>query len=311
MSTSAFPPHVSAALDRLNVPPLPEGFADRLLARIEAGDLPAEGPAPFPPSPVARWRFGGKGWRRSGGIVAVAATFSLATATAAASGFFGEPVYVPVVSDALAKAKLVVLPERQSIQNEAKPLAAEGTVETPKSESPPTANGREAVRNLYQRLRSDPGYRALSRQERIAIARQEIRSLLQSGAVTLPELQRALAEHRLHASPAMRPRMRRQPGLSDMPQRAATEGSMPATGPGAAIAPPAQAQLAARRAAFRTLDAAQQARIIELRRQLRTATPAVRIAIRRELQSIWQSVGTDPVDGDSDTVSDGKDIVAP
>ena len=41
MSDAAFPSHITAALDRLSPPPLPRGFADRLVARIEAGDLPA------------------------------------------------------------------------------------------------------------------------------------------------------------------------------------------------------------------------------------------------------------------------------
>ena len=126
MSEPAFPPNVSAALDRLTVPPLPQGFGNRLIARIEAGDLPhvATDVAQHLSSP--RRRFGGSGWRRSGGIVAIAATFSLATATAAASGFFGEPIYVPVVSDALAKADLVELPKREQI---APKPAAKGTSE--------------------------------------------------------------------------------------------------------------------------------------------------------------------------------------
>ncbi|MBL0022131.1 MAG: hypothetical protein IPP23_07435 [Sphingomonadales bacterium] len=111
MSQPVFPPNVAAALDRLTVPPLPEGFSDRLLARLAAGDMPLESEAaPKLPEPRQRRILGGR-WRRSGFIVGSVGLLGMATATAAAAGIFGEPIYLPVVSEALAKADLVENPK--------------------------------------------------------------------------------------------------------------------------------------------------------------------------------------------------------
>ena len=294
MTEPAFPPHIAAALDRLTVPPLPKGFGDRLAARLAAGDLPAESNSIAPPLAPTRRRFGNTGWRRSGRIVTVVAAFGIATATAAASGFFGAPVYVPVVSDALAKAKLVELPQKDFPKPKAKPAVVSKEMVPAKPETELTPNGRQAVRALYQRLRTDPEFRALPRQERLAIARQEIETMLEKGEVTLPELRRALAEHRLLQNPAIRRKIGRELARREMAQRkkAAT---------GAAVEDKAAnreqlqqpridpTKAEARREAFRQLPPEQQARVRELREQMRTAAPAERRAIRRELLAIVQS----------------------
>ncbi|MFN5823855.1 MAG: hypothetical protein ACK44T_07505, partial [Sphingomonadales bacterium] len=68
MSDAAFPSHITAALDRFSPPPLPRGFADRLVARIEAGDLPANVEEGSTPSPFSRRHAAGV-WRRSGRLV--------------------------------------------------------------------------------------------------------------------------------------------------------------------------------------------------------------------------------------------------
>lgn len=147
------------------------------------------------------------------------AAFGIATATAAASGFFGAPVYVPVVSDALAKAKLVELPQKDFPKPKAKPAVVSKEMVPAKPETELTPNGRQAVRALYQRLRTDPEFRALPRQERLAIARQEIETMLEKGEVTLPELRRALAEHRLLQNPAIRRKIGRELARREMAQR--------------------------------------------------------------------------------------------
>jgi hypothetical protein len=315
MTDPAFPPHIAAALDRLTVPPLPQGFGDRLAARIAAGDLPVESYSITPPLAPARRRFGSAGWRRSGRIVTVVAAFGIATATAAASGFFGEPVYVPMVSDALAKAKLVELPQKDIPKPKAKPAVLSKDIAPAQPETEPTPSGRQAVRALYQRLRSDPEFRALPRQERLAIARQEIETMLEKGEVTLPELRRALAEHRLLQNPAIRRKIGRELARREMAQR--TEAATGATVEDKAAngeqlqqprIDPAKAE--ARREAFRQLPPEQQARVRELREQLRTAAPAERRAIRRELLAIAQSASATPPEAEKIAPeSEGNDDV--
>lgn len=292
MTEPAFPPYISAALDRLTVPPVPRGFSERLAARIAAGDLPAESSSITPPLAPARRRFGSTSWRRSGRIVTVVAAFGIATATAAASGFFGEPVYVPVVSDALAKAKLVELPPRAA---KSAPKAVAISEAVTKVTEAPKATGREAVRTLYDRLRADPEYRTLPRRERVAIARQEIRTLLQSGEVTLPELRQALTEHRTEIRPALKQRIERQIVRHELRERT---GSAIVLQPLSSDAPSAlpqrqidPAKIEAAREAYRQLSTDQKAKLAELRQQLRTAPFAERRAIRQEIRAILQSTG--------------------
>lgn len=306
MNDPAFPPHIQSALDRLTVPPLPQGFGDRLAARIAAGNLPAEPAVMAPSLPAPHRRFGsGAGWRRSGRIVAVVATFGIATATAAASGFFGEPVYVPVVSETLAKARLVELPKAKV--DKVAPKAVVATAEPKPMEHPASESGREAVRSLYQRLHADPEYRALPRQERVAIARQEIRSMLQSGEVTLPELRAALAERRGELPPALEQRIRRE--LVRREWRERTSGPVPLQ-PRSEPAVPATrqvdpAKVEALRDAYQQLPADQQSRLRELREQLRTVPFPERRAIRQEIRQILQSAG-EPTEEKIDTAGEGN-----
>lgn len=315
MTDPAFPPHISAALDRLTVPPVPHGFGDRLAARIASGDLPAGQSGLSSQLPSPRRRFGGNGWRRSGGIVAIAATFSLATATAAASGFFGEPVYVPVVSDALATAKLVELPKAAKSKVTPEPQAATGSKALVEAETQPSPNGRQAVRALYQRLHSDPEFRALPRKERLAIARQEIQTMVEKGEVTIPELRRALAERGTLQNPVIRQRIRRELVRRELQNQGADrtrmpvrDNMMPATAAQQQRIDPAKVE--ARREAFRQMPADQQARIRDLREQLRTASPAERRVIRQELRTIWQSQQNAPAEEKIETPSEGNSEVA-
>ncbi len=97
--TDAFDPATRKALDAFTPPPLSAGFADRLMAGIEAA------PAPLPP--VVPRRPIRRGWRRGGIIAAGIAGFSLMSAAAAATGIFGEaarqtvrsaPVLGPIIA---------------------------------------------------------------------------------------------------------------------------------------------------------------------------------------------------------------------
>jgi hypothetical protein len=279
MIDAGFPSSVAKALDRLTVPSLPAGFSDRLLARIAAGDLPAEAEAA--PLPAMRKpRRSTRGWVRSGRIIGSVALFGLATATAAASGFFGQPVYVPVVSDALAQAKLVELPQPKPKPPVAKPATAkvEAVVE---AEPKAPLTGKAAVHDLLDQLQKDKSYAALPPHKRIAIARQEAAKLIRSGTVTRPEMLTALVEMRQELRPEIKAKVdaevqrRRDAGL--LPPK-------PKTLPRVAQKTPEE-----RRQAWQQLDPADRARIRELNQQLRMAPPEERPAIRREIRSVLQA----------------------
>jgi hypothetical protein len=287
MSNAAFPPNIAAALDRLTVPSLPTGFADRLVARIEAGDFPVDAvlapalPAMRKPArPVRRWV-------RPSRIVGSVALFGLATATAAASGFFGQPVYVPVVSDALAKAELVELPKPKPPAAKPEKIEPPAVVETlPKA--PPT--GKAAVHDLLDRLKKNESYNALPPRQRVAFARREAAELIRNGTVTRPEMLAALAEIRDELRPEIRAKVdaeiqrRRDAGvLPAQPKTQARDAEQPASRPVLRKTP------AERREAWQQLDPADRLRIRELNQQLRMAPPEERPAIRREIRSIWQA----------------------
>jgi hypothetical protein len=298
MNDPGFPPNVATALDRLTVPPLPDGFADRLAARIEAGDLPAETDSSLPPLPTPRRRFGSGGWRRSVRVAGVVTAFGVATATAAASGFFGEPLYVPVLSETLARADLVPLPKKaeapKPVARKAEPKMAAS--EAAKVPAPPT--GKAAVHDLYAKLRADPEFKALPKRERIARTQAEIRQMLREGTMTRPELREALGEIRAAQKPQVRAKIdaevqRRidngtlRPEAKQQIER--VREKIDANAQKRAVLTPEQR--AERREAIRQMPADQQARLRELRQQLRTASPEEKPAIRREIRQIWQSMG--------------------
>jgi hypothetical protein len=308
MAESAFPSKVAAALDRLTVPPLPPGFADRLVARIDAGVLPAEADASQPPLPTPRRAFGSGGWQRSARIVGVVSAFGLATATAAASGFFGEPVYVPVVSETLAKAKLVELPRRAATPQPAvaKPQPASST---PKQATPEPPKGQAAVHDLYTKLRSDPEFTSLPRRERVAKAKAEVQQMLRDGTMTRAELMQGLREIRAEQAPAVRAKIdaevqRRvengtlRPQAAERIERRLDQAAARQAEP---REPPPLEVVAQRREAYRQLLPEQQARLRELRQLLRSAPPAERPAIRREIRAIWQAAGRPQGENNSET----------
>lgn len=92
MSTFEFSPAMCLALDAYRVPPLPEDFAERVVARAlaEIRQRPA--------APLRTSR-----WHRTGRIVTGVALAGLLTATAAAAGWLGKPVYVPVISELIER----------------------------------------------------------------------------------------------------------------------------------------------------------------------------------------------------------------
>lgn len=205
MAAPEFSPQVRATLDSYAVPPLPAGFADRLLARIDAGDMTTDAPAA---NLASRFRRGGGGaWRRSGRIIGSVAFLSLATATAAAAGFFGNPLYVPGVSEVLAKTELVpsprtAAPDRPSALASQKPAAVIEPVQTP------PAGGTEAVVSRIEAMRADPRFENLSPRQKLVITRKEVRTMVRSGEVSRQEARTAVRTLVQNADPETRAKWR-------------------------------------------------------------------------------------------------------
>lgn len=280
MSEVVFPLPVSQALDRLTVPSLPAGFSDRLAARIASGDLPVEENSELP---ALRRPVGTTGWRRSGRMLFVAATFGLATATAAAAGVFGDPVYIPVVSQALAQAQIVEMPTDKPL---AKKQAKADRIRTePVTVRPtPQVSGKDAVLTLIAGLRADPAYRDLSRRERRDRFKVEIDKLLADGTAQKADVKAAwtqLATERKAADNA-----RIEQGLP-VPARRMGEAKQRAK-------PLTPEQKEKVRDAVSQLTNEQRAELQLLRQRRREATLQERRAVQDEIRAFWQRVGVKP-----------------
>ena len=285
MSEAVFPLHVTLALDRLTVPSLPTGFADRLAVRIASGDLPEEHNSELP---ALRRQVGATGWRRSGRILFVAATFGLATATAAAAGMFGDPVYIPVVSQALAKAQIVEMPTERPLadkQAKADRIHAE-PVTVPIT---PPASGKDAVLALITELRADPAYRDLPRRERLDRFKVEIDKLLADGTAQKADVKAAWAQLATERKALDKTRLER--GLP-VPKRRIIEAKQRAN-------PLTPEQKEKVRDAVSQLTEAQRAELQLLRQRRREATLQERRAVQGEIRAFWQRVGVKPTADDA------------
>jgi hypothetical protein len=215
MNDPNFPPHIRAALDRFDAPPLPDGFADRLLARIDAPAL-----APLPPlrkAPPSRWR-------RSGWIAGSIGLFGMVTAAAAATGIFGDPIYVPVVSEALAQAKIAPVPKAAKAQKSnpksrvAKVAANDATRALPQDIAP---TGKEKARTALQSLWRDPEFRALPREQRRRQAHEALQLAINTGDFDQAALKQAMQEMRAERSARREQRAAARPGrnMAERPMR--------------------------------------------------------------------------------------------
>jgi hypothetical protein len=293
MSDTHFPAHVAHALDRLTVPPLPIGFGNRLLARIAANDLPGDTGLPLPAKP--RLSFVRRaGWRRATVMGASIVALGLATATAAASGVFGEPVYVPVVSDALAGANLVALPVKKPVAHKAAAKQVERTATIP---SNPAANGKEAARQLILSKWQDPEFRRLSKDERHAIMQAEIRSAVESGRFSKEDLRAAMIDAQAEKQARNQARFDQDLQKLGAWQRKHKEQAAALRTRYENASPEQQAAMRekeeAARAAFQQLSPAERLELRALRLRLRDAAPQDKPAIRAEMRAFWRRSGVD------------------
>jgi polyhydroxyalkanoate synthesis regulator phasin len=204
-----FPAAVREALAHYDVPPLPDGFSDRLIERIANENI---GKIKTPASSPASWLRNSSGqrigpWGRSGKILTTVAAFSLATATAAATGVFGEPAYVPVISQVLASAKLINDPRQSKLPPiPKKPVLpavrakAAVVLEYPQVQD----SGTQAAVDRVRSLKDDPEFQAMPLRERLAAARAAVLSMVQSGEVTPQEARDAVRNLVRDADPAVK-----------------------------------------------------------------------------------------------------------
>lgn len=294
MSEANFPTHISAALDRLSVPALPTGFGDRLLARIAAGDLPEEADPTGLHLPELRRPVRAAGWRRSGRIVMVTAAFGLATATAAASGVFGDAVYIPVVSDALAKADLVALPTKDP-QRKKLGVVEEAKADLPHRELVAEPLGKDLVVQKMAELRKDPAFRSLLPEQKLTRLRREFADMLATGKVTKADLK--AARQQWHQERKARDQAQFRQDKSELPQRAAELRKHRNEREPKALSPEQKAKV---RDAFAQLSPAQQAELRDLRQRRREANPAERRAINEQIRAFWQRTGGKSAPQDTD-----------
>jgi hypothetical protein len=284
MAEPEFSPEVRTALDSYAVPSLPSGFADRLLARIEAGDTAKLAPAT---GFANRLRRNGSGaWRRSSRIIGSVAFLSLATATAAAAGIFGSPVYVPGVSEVLAKTELV--PASRYTAVEKSPVLAAKPKDVAVRDVPvQPANGTEAVVSRIEQLRENPKFENLTPRQKFIIARKEVQTMVRSGEATQQEARAAVRELVRSADPETKAqwretvKARREARLERREQAAPapTEAGPLATTAGEPDIAPVTNELPL----IATENLAPD-KIEALRDHYRDATPAQRAEIRRALR---------------------------
>jgi hypothetical protein len=295
MAEPAFSPEIEKALDAYAVPPTPQGFSDRLMARIASGDIGAVDTAVT--LPVARRRFGSP-WRRTSRIVGSVAIVSLMTATATAAGIFGDPVYLPGISEALVEAKIVEAPapmEKPKVRlvAEAKPVA-----EVPIASTTQLETGSNIIVNRVTELRNDPRFATLTPRQKLAVTGKEVRQMVRSGEASRQDVRTAVRELAQNADPATKEAWRkaaieRREKRLERRKQLATPVTTVQPEPQAATEPPTlnSEPVIAANDALPALDIANLSpeRAEALRERYRTATPEQRAALRSALRERRQT----------------------
>ncbi len=197
MAEPLFTTTVQKALDAYTVPPVPQGFSDRLMARIANGDTGVETMSLA--IPFGRPRHSNP-WRRSSRILGSLAFLSLATATAAATGIFGNPVYVPGVSEVLVKAKIVEA-SKLEMPPKIRMVAGSQPALAPMA-SQPELQGSAAIVERVTELRNDPEIAKLPPRQRLIAARREVREMVRTGQANQQDVRAAVRELVQNADPA-------------------------------------------------------------------------------------------------------------
>ena len=184
---ATFSPAMQAALDRFDVPALPDGFADRLVARATAEAAVERKPAPR--------RRTSTPWKRASRIIGSIGAVGFLSATAAAMGAFGEPVEIPVISDVARELHLVEerAPKPRVITDTPK-AAIDRTAEIDK-ESETVATGNVA-RQTLDTVFEHPRFDGLKPRQKLNIIKRESKRLVRSGTASREDVKSALIDIR-------------------------------------------------------------------------------------------------------------------
>lgn len=290
MTDPAFSPEMEKALNAYAVPPAPAGFSDRLMARIASGDTGTVATA-MPELPTRRRT--PSPWRRTSRIVGSVALFSLATATAAAAGVFGHPVYLPGITEALVKAEIVEAPAPRP---QPKPVqiaeqSPQAETVTPILDEQP--QGSAVVTSRLTALREDPRFAELTPRQKLAVAGREVRTMVRSGEVTRQEARAAVRDMARNADPATKAAVRTAIAERREKRLERRNGAVaPSDGAAAeplAVTTPSTAQEEQAVAQSEAVPALAAGKLTEeqadaLRERLRTASPEQRAALRNALR---------------------------
>jgi hypothetical protein len=215
--------------------------------------------------------------------MASVAALGLATATAAASGAFGEPVYIPVVSDALAQANLVELPSKPKLVEpvKAKPVVAADITQSVS----PKRDGKQRARELILAKWKDPEFRKMPKEQRQAVMRDSINAAIADGSFTRDDLRAAMADARAEREGRKQltgvPNPKRQQIEQKLREKVETARERYAK-----ASPEEKAIMRERGRGI--LD--QQQRLRELRQQLADAPPEAKAAIRNQIRTIREEI---------------------
>jgi hypothetical protein len=297
MSDNEFSPAVRKALDQYRAPVLPNGFSDRLIARIESSDMGSTAVSSVAP-PIGRLRnrrF--SPWGRSGRIIGSIVGLSLMTATAAAAGIFGDPVYMPGITEVLEKTELVT-PRHLMTAKPKATIAAKPAITDPVevTDNMPTT-GAQAIVARVGDLREDPAYRALPPAQRLAIARKEVQTMVRSGQASPQDVKAAVRELARNADPALKAQWREQAATRKAArlQRRETVAPAPSTPSAASQDAPqtvtSEADVAMTNEQLPEIATATLSpeKAEALRERFRDATPEQRAALREALRERRQS----------------------
>ncbi len=187
--TASFSPAMQAALDRYDVPALPDGFADRLVARAtaEAALEPAASKRKGSASP----------WRRASRIIGSAGIFGFFSATAAAMGLFGEPVEIPVISDVARQFDMIeerpAIPRAVAAENMQAPAERETGADGAAADEDTAAM---TASERLQRLAADPRFRKLTPAQKRRAIRRAAKRMIDTGEATPADIRAALSDVR-------------------------------------------------------------------------------------------------------------------
>ncbi|MGB5723568.1 MAG: hypothetical protein WBM39_04065 [Parasphingorhabdus sp.] len=189
--SATFSTAMQAALDRYDVPALPDGFADRLTARATAEAMVERKAAP-------RQRTSSP-WRRASRIIGSIGAVGFLSATAAAMGAFGDPLEIPIISEVAREFNLVE--ESTAVRHAI--VATSKAVASPPNEiikEPTMVEADDKARQTLNGIVEHPRFDGLAPRQKRVILRRASQRLVRSGEASRENVKSALLDIRKERS---------------------------------------------------------------------------------------------------------------